>query len=375
MPYAPPATPGRAARRRRAARHRLAAVAAATLLPALLAACAGDASADAPTTAAAATAELPTEIPAGTTLVVGDPTTQKAVEIAGDDLNSDLGFTIEWANLSGGPQTTEAFRAGALDVGAVADIPPIHAEWTGLDVKIVAAVYREDWKENPIYEFGVAPGVDGVETLEDFKGHRVAYSPGQAQGVIVLRALQEAGLTQDDVTLVELPSNGDVYTTALAAGEVDIAPIGGVQIARYLDKYGSDGAHTVRHGLRDDPSHLYVPTAVTTDPAKAAALRAYVRLWAQAKLWVHDHPEEWKAGYYVADQGLSPADADYLVERAGTPDIPADWTEHIAAHQETVELLAEATGNEVLDAADLWDQRFAPVLAQAVADYREQAAG
>ena len=362
MPDAPPV-----ARRR-------AAVLTATLLPALLlGACAGDATADTPS--APASAELPTDIPPGTTLVVGDPTTQKAVAIAGDDLDSDLGFEIEWANLSGGPQTTEAFRAEALDVGAVADIPPIHAEWTGLDVKIVAAVYREDWQENPIYEFGVAPGVEGVDDLEDFAGHRIAYSPGQAQGVIVLRALQAAGLTQDDVTLVELPSNGDVYTTSLAAGEVDIAPIGGVQIARYLEKYEKDGAHTVRHGLRDDPSHLYVPTSVLEDPAKAAALRAYVQLWTQAKLWVHDHPEEWKAGYYVADQGLSPADADYLVERAGVPDVPEDWTEHIATHQETVELLAEATGNEVLDAADLWDERFAAVEAQAAADYRAREAG
>ena len=371
MPFAPPdrTTSGRTSR------HRLAAVAAATLLPALLAACAGDATADPPTTAPAATAELPTEIPAGTTLVVGDPTTQKAVELAGDDLVTAPGLTVEWANLSGGPQTSEAFRAGALDVGAVADIPPIHAEWTGLDVKIVAAVYREDWQENPIYEFGVAPGVDGVESLEDFAGHRVAYSPGQAQGVIVLRALQEAGLTTDDVTLVELPSNGDVYTTALAAGEVDIAPIGGVQIARYLDEYGADGAHTVRHGLRDDPSHLYVPTSVLDDPARAAALRAYVELWVQAKLWVHDHPEEWKTGYYVEDQGLSAADADYLVQRAGIPDVPTDWTEHIARHQETVELLAEATGNDVLDAADLWDERFAPVVADAAAAYRAREAG
>lgn len=360
----------------RTARRRLAAVAAAALLPALLAACAGGASADDPATPPAdATAELPTEIPAGTTLVVGDPTTQKAVEIAGGDLDADPGLTIEWANLSGGPQTTEAFRAGALDVGAVADIPPIHAEWTGLDVKIVAAAYREDWQDNPIYEFGVAPGVEGVESLEDFAGHRIAYSPGQAQGVIVLRALQEAGLTQDDVTLIELPSTGDVYATALAAGEIDIAPIGGVQIARYLEKYGADGAHTVRHDLRDDPSHLYVPTSVVDDPAKAAALRAYVQLWAQAKLWVHDHPEEWKAGYYVADQGLSPADADYLVERSGIPEIPADWSAHIADHQETVELLAQATGNDVLDAADLWDERFAPVIAEAVTAYRQKEAG
>ena len=186
----------------------------------------------------------------------------------------------------------------------------------------------------------------------------------------MLRALQEAGLTTDDVELVELPSTGDVYPTALAAKEVDIAPLGGVAVARYLDNYGKDGAHTVEHGLRDDPSVLYAPTSTLDDPAKAAALRAYVRLWAAAKLWIYDHPEEWKAGYYVEDQGLSEADADYLVEHAGIPDIPADWTEPIARHQETIDLLAKETGNEVLDAADLWDQRFAPVVAEAVEQYR-----
>ncbi|NNH05572.1 ABC transporter substrate-binding protein [Cellulomonas fimi] len=325
--------------------------------------------------ASAPTGALPTAVPAGTTLVVGDPTTQKAVEIAGDDLDSDLGFEIEWANVSGGPATTEAFRAGSLDVGAVADIPPIHATWTGLDVQIVAAAYREDWQENPIYSFGVAPGVDGVDELEDLRGLRVAYSPGQAQGAIVLRALEEAGLTQDDVTLVELPSTGDVYPTALAAKEVDVAPLGGIQVARYLDAYGSDGAHVVAHGLRDDPSTLYVPSEVLADPAKAAALRAYVELWAAAKLWVHDHPEEWKQGYYVEDQGLSAADADYLVAHAGVPDLPEDWTEPIARHQETIDLLAQATGNDVLDAADLWDERFAAVVAEGAAAYRAGAGG
>ncbi|MFS0703682.1 ABC transporter substrate-binding protein [Cellulomonas sp. 179-A 9B4 NHS] len=377
MPFVHPSPPGATRPARHGARRpRTALVTLAALTSALLAACssAGVAAGDAATPAALPD-DLPTQVPPGTTLVVGDPTTEKAVRIAGGDLDADLGFEIEWANLSGGPQTTEAFRAGALDVGAVADIPPIHATWTGLDVRIVAAVYRQDWQENPIYQFGVAPGVEGVEELEDFAGKRIAYSPGQAQGAIVLRALQEAGLTEDDVTLVELPSTGDVYPTALAAKEVDIAPLGGVQVARYVEQYGGDGAHTVRHGLRDDPSNLYAPTSVVQDPAKAAALRAYVQLWAQAKLWIHEHPEEWKAGYYVEDQGLSPADADYLVAHQGIPEIPTDWAEPIARHQETVDLLAEATGNDAFDAATVWDQRFAPVIAEAAEAYRSGEAG
>jgi sulfonate transport system substrate-binding protein len=348
------------------------AVAALLVAVTALAGCAGAAATSSSSESAAAPdAALPTAVPAGTKLVVGDPTTQKAVALAGDDIDSKVDFDLEWANVSGGPATTEAFRANALDVGAVADIPPIHATWTGLDVKIVAASYRQDWKENPIYQFGVRPGLEDVKTLKDFRGKKIAYSPGQAQGAIVLRALKKAGLTEKDVTLVELPSTGDVYPTALAAKEVDIAPIGGVQVARYVEQYGKDGGHTVEHGLRDDPSDLYAPTSVVDDPAKAAALREYVRVWAQAKLWVEDHPDEWRDGYYVKDQGLDEKDAQYLVDHAGIPDLPADWTEPIARHQETIDLLAKATGNEPLQAADLWDQRFAPVIAEAADAYRK----
>ena len=75
----------------------------------------------------------------------------------------------------------------------------------------------------------------------------------------MLRILEKAGLDQKDVKLVELPSTGDVYATALASKQVDAAPLGGVQIKRYLAKYKADGGSTLRHGLRDDPSHLYSP--------------------------------------------------------------------------------------------------------------------
>jgi sulfonate transport system substrate-binding protein len=196
---------------------------------------------------------LPDQVPAGTTIIIGDPSTQKALQLSGQ--LDQLPF-VEWANLSGGPQTTEAFRAGALDAGSVAEIPPIHARWTGLQVKIIASRFRVDPLHHPVYEFGVAPGV-AASSLADFRGKKIAYSPGQAQGALVLKALRQAGLTKADVELIELPSTGDVYASALAARQVDIAPIGGVQIKRYLGKYAAEGAATIQHGLRDDPGHIY----------------------------------------------------------------------------------------------------------------------
>src|SRR4051794_21611784 len=86
-------------------------------------------------------------------LSLGDPIVQKALQLSG--LIDQLPFKVEWQNISGGPQTLEAFRAGALDGGAVGDTPPIHATFTGFDVKIVAVLVRDA----QVFQFALAPGV------------------------------------------------------------------------------------------------------------------------------------------------------------------------------------------------------------------------
>ena len=330
----------------------------------LLAGCGGAAEAGGGSgTKLALDAALPTEVPDGTKIVVGDPATQKALELSGQI--DKVSKFVQFANLSGGPQTTEAFRAKALDLGSVAEIPPIHATWTGLHVKIVASKFRQDALNHPIYELGIAPGVQ-VKSLADLRGKKIAYSPGQAQGALVLKVLKKAGLTKDDVEFVELPSTGDVYSNALAAKQVDVAPIGGVQIKRYLTKYGKDGATTIQHGIRDDAGHLYGPTESLEDAGKAAAIRAYVAAWGVAQQWIDKHPKEWIEGYYVKDQGLTTADGEWLVKNAGHPEISGDWSEAIKRQQETIELLAKETDNKVIQAADLYDLRFQTVATDAI---------
>jgi sulfonate transport system substrate-binding protein len=313
-----------------------------------------------------ADADLPTAVPEGTKLVIGDPPQQLAFELSG--LASLLTFDVEWANISGGPKSAEAFRAESLDISSVADIPPIHTNWTGLPTRIVAAAGRIDPLEHPIYDLGVAPGAD-VASIQDLAGKRIAYSPGQAQGALILRVLDAAGLTQDDVELVELPSTADTYSNALAGGEVDVAPIGGTQVKSYVNKYGADGATTIPHGLRDDPWVLYAPVEVLEDAGKAAAIAEYVRLWGAAKLWTRANRDEWINAWFVEHEGLSVEDGEYLFDREGEPDFPESWDETIERHQETIEIVAEGTGNDVLDAGDLYDRRFEPLVAEGIAEY------
>ena len=312
----------------------------------------------------ALSAALPDEPADGTVLRVGDPATQVALETSG--LIDDLDVEVEWANISGGPKTLEAFRADAIDIGSVADIPPLFAHWTGTDVRIVAARETVDPEEHPTYALGVAPGVD-VSSIEDLKGKKIAYSPGQAQGALVLNVLREAGLTQDDVEFVEMQSVDDAFSVALAGKQVDVAPLGQTLAKTYLAKYAVDGATTIDPGVRDDAWTLYTPTTVLEDADKAAAIKEYVGIWALAQEWISENPDEFAEAYYVEHEGLSEEDAAYVVDALGTFTVPTSWDEFIARHQETVDTLVEAQDQEALDVETLYDRRYEKAIAQAVA--------
>jgi len=317
------------------------------------------------------TARIPDTVPPGTKLIIGDPVTQRVLQYTGWD--KQLPFQVEWANISGGPGVTEAFHARAIDVGSAANIPPINAIFVGIPVKIITVRLRGDPVHHPIYVLGIAPRAR-VRSLADLRGKRIAFSRGQAQGLVVLRALQAAGLTPKDVTLVDLPTSGDIYTGALAAGAVDVAPLGaGINADRYLADYGAEGARLLAHGpFRDDPGILYARTETLQDPAKAAALREYVKFWGRAIEWVQTHRAEWIQAYYVKNQGVSAQDAQSIIDAAGHPEVPRNWDEMIRYQQDTIDLLARETSQKPFAAATLFDRRFETVAADAIAQYRSR---
>jgi sulfonate transport system substrate-binding protein len=193
------------------------------------------------------------------------------------------------------------------------------------------------------------------------------------QGEIVIRTLRSQGLTPADVKLVELPStSADVYINALLGGAIDVAPLGaGPPVKRYIERFGKDGAHILRHSPEpDDLVTLYVRDETLADPAKAAALRAYVKLWGRVQEWINQHPEEWAQTYYVAHEGLSPENARYAVEASGKSVVPARWDEAIARQQASIDLMAQTTHHAPFAAAQLFDRRFESIAAEGVAELR-----
>ncbi|MFE9449357.1 ABC transporter substrate-binding protein [Streptomyces sp. NPDC006739] len=335
----------------------------ATAAAAGLSGCAGaGAAAD---TKGAATAPLADKVPSGTSLKIASYLNTQQLQFRLAKLPA-LPFTVSsWVNIGAGPDVINAFRAKSLDLGNNAGIPPIQAHYQGFDAKIVAI----DITRKPNYLFATKPGSD-IRTVGDFKGKKLAFSQGQAQGVVLLRALKKAGLKYDDVTLVPLTSNQ--FFTALQSGQVDVAPLANSQAPAYLKQYGPKGAHAVTTDVVDLLNLLWAPQSVLNDPAKAAAIAAYIPQWARGQVWAYENPDVWNEEFYVKTQNLTPAQARSITALANKPLFPPSWDEAVKWEQETADLLAEGGFVKKFDVSSLFDHRFEGIAAKAVAaEYRK----
>ncbi|GGW37407.1 hypothetical protein GCM10010503_11720 [Streptomyces lucensis JCM 4490] len=307
----------------------------------------------------AATEPLADEVPAGTSLKIASYQGTQQLQFRLAKLPK-LPFTVStWVNIGAGPDVINAFRAKSLDLANNAGIPPIQAHFQGFDAKIVAiGVTRK-----PNYLFATKPGSD-IRTVGDFKGKKLAFSQGQAQGVVLLRALKKAGLKYDDVSLVPLTSNQ--FLTALQSGQVDVAPLANSQAPAYLEKYRSKGAHTITTDVVDLLNLLWAPQSVLSDPAKAAAVAAYIPAWAKGQVWAYEHPDAWNEEFYVKTQNLTPDQARSITALANKPLFPPSWDEAVKWEQETADLLAEGGFVKKFDVSSLFDHRFESIAAKAV---------
>ncbi|MFI7399311.1 ABC transporter substrate-binding protein [Streptomyces sp. NPDC049541] len=321
----------------------------------------GSASAD---SKGVSTAPLADRVPAGTSLKIASYQNTEQLQFKLAKLG-DLPFKVSnWLNIGAGPDVINAFRAKSLDVANNAGIPPIQAHYQGFDAKIVAI----NITRKPNYLFVTKPGSD-IRSVADFKGKKLAFSQGQAQGVVLLRALKKAGLKYDEVDLVPLTSNQ--FLTALQSGQVDIAPLPNQQAPAYLGQYASKGAHAITTDVVDLLNLLWAPASVLNDPAKAAAVAAYIPYWAKGQVWIYENPDAWNEEFYVKTQNLTRAQARGISKLANKPLFPPSWAEAIKWEQETADLLAEGGFVKKFDVSSLFDHRFESIAAKAVpAEYR-----
>ncbi len=118
---------------------------------------------------------------------------QKFVETAlGDE------YTVTWTLFSAGPPLLEAMNAGAIDFGLTGDTPPVFAQAAGVPLRYVAS------QSTPTNEAVIVPEGSDIESVADLAGKKVGYTVGSSANYTIVKALETAGLTLDDVESIPL---------------------------------------------------------------------------------------------------------------------------------------------------------------------------
>jgi sulfonate transport system substrate-binding protein len=123
------------------------------------------------------------------------------------------GITVRWVQSLGSNKALEFLNAGSLDFGSTAGAAALIGKINGNPIKSIYVYSRPEWTAL------VTRKDTGITKVEDLKGKRVAVTRGTDPHIFLVRALQEAKLTEKDVKLVLLQHPDG--RTALERGDVD----------------------------------------------------------------------------------------------------------------------------------------------------------
>jgi aliphatic sulfonates family ABC transporter substrate-binding protein len=129
----------------------------------------------------------------------------------------DDNVDVELVEFSLGPAIVEAIGSDEIDIGFLGDVPTFSGLVNGGDYKIIAR-----W-ESDYNSFLIVRDDAGISSLSDLKGKKLAFAFGSTQTSLVYDYLEDAGLSDSDVELVNL-SLADIVTS-ITNGEIDAAVV------------------------------------------------------------------------------------------------------------------------------------------------------
>jgi sulfonate transport system substrate-binding protein len=123
------------------------------------------------------------------------------------------GIAIRWVQSAGSNKALEFLNAGSLDFGSTAGAAALLARINGNPIKSIYVYSRPEWTAL------VTRGDTNITKPADLKGKSVAVTRGTDPHIFLVRALQEASLTDKDVKFVLLQHADGKQ--ALLRGDVD----------------------------------------------------------------------------------------------------------------------------------------------------------
>ncbi|WP_460802452.1 aliphatic sulfonate ABC transporter substrate-binding protein [Microbacterium sp. GXF6406] len=273
-------------------------------------------------------------------------------DILGDDV------TVEWVQSAGSNKANELLRSGSVDVGSTAGSAALLAKANGSPIKVIDIYSQPEWS-------AIVVGADSdIDSLEDLAGTSVAATKGTDPYFFLLQALEEGGLTVDDIEVQNLQ-----HADGRAALEG-----GSVQAWAGLDPIM--GAAEVESGaelmFRNVDFNTYGFLNATEDFIEnhADLAQAVVDAYEQARVWALENPDE--TAQLLADTaGIDIAVATTVIQERSNLDVSGVPGEaQIAVLEKIAPVIVESGdvqgGQDAVDAA-LEEIIFADFAEKAVA--------
>ncbi|MFF0623838.1 ABC transporter substrate-binding protein [Streptomyces sp. NPDC004296] len=244
----------------------------------------------------------------------------------------DLPYRIKWSTFTSGPPLLEAVNAGAVDVGAVGNTPPVFAGAAHSKIKVIAGSHSRSDGEAILVKKD-----SPLRSPAELKGKSIAVAQGSSANYQLVASLKAAGLSPKDVTLNYLqPADA---LAAFTRGKVDAWAVWDPYTSQALDQADAR-VLTTGQGLVNGLSFQVAAPAALDDKAKSAALKDYTARLRRAQDWVFGHPEVWAKAWAKAT-GLSEKVALDAVERTRGTAVPvAVDKEAVASEQRIVDAFA-----------------------------------
>jgi taurine transport system substrate-binding protein len=137
---------------------------------------------------------------------------------------------IEWKLFDSGGAVNEAIVAGSVDIGLAGSSPVSRGISNGIE-------YQVPWIHDVIGEAEALVAKDGIATIADLKGKKVATPFASTAHYSLLAALEAEGLSSADVDIID--AEPDEIYAAWTRGDIDAAYVWNPNLAKLISEGGT----------------------------------------------------------------------------------------------------------------------------------------
>ena len=250
----------------------------------------------------------------------------------------DHDLDVEVASFTSGREALNSVLGGSAHIATTAESPTTAAAMSGQPIAFLARTEYSDLKT-------LTRTDSEISSLSDLAGSDIGYASGTGSEVYTSVLLQEAGLDEDDVNLINMRPREMI--SAIASGSIDAFNIWEPHVANAKESLGDTVQELDTEGVYSETFNIVTMQQYLDENPEVA--RDFMRALLEAESWIKDNREE--AITLIANAADMPRDT-----------LAATWDEYVynvTIDDFTIEILTKhadwriRSGNTPSDGAEL----------------------